>query len=52
VLLVPPAGVPGVVAAELSRLAPGRIVVLGGPGAVPDAVLAELVPYAGVPADG
>ena len=33
-------------AAELARLKPGRIIVLGGPGVVSDAVKAALVPYA------
>ncbi|MGZ3586465.1 MAG: cell wall-binding repeat-containing protein [Candidatus Limnocylindrales bacterium] len=39
-------GLPAATATELARLKPGRIVVLGGPGAVPDAVKAKLVPYA------
>lgn len=41
-LLVPSDDVPEVVAAELRRLAPGRITVLGGPAAIGDGVLAEL----------
>jgi putative cell wall-binding protein len=39
-------GLPGSTAAELARLKPGRIVVLGGPGAVPESVRAALAPYA------
>jgi putative cell wall-binding protein len=42
ILLVADDGVPDVVAEELARLAPERIVVLGGPGAVPEAVVAQL----------
>jgi glucose/arabinose dehydrogenase len=42
VLLVEPTAVPPVVAAELDRLKPGRIVVLGGPSAVADAVVDQL----------
>jgi putative cell wall-binding protein len=41
-LLTQTDGLPSATAAELERLAPGRIVVLGGPGAVSDAVVAEL----------
>ncbi|MPV87614.1 hypothetical protein GB882_02955, partial [Georgenia ruanii] len=41
VLLVTPDGVPAAVRTELTRLAPQRVVVLGGPGAVSDAVLAQ-----------
>ncbi|MFD1507268.1 cell wall-binding repeat-containing protein [Georgenia yuyongxinii] len=46
VLLTAPTGVPPSLAAELARLRPGRIVVLGGTGVVPGPVaqtLAELV---------
>jgi putative cell wall-binding protein/spore germination protein YaaH len=46
ILLVTPAGVPAATAAELARLRPRRIVVLGGPGAVGDAVVAGLGPFA------
>lgn len=46
VLLVPPDGVPDVVARELSRLRPSRIVVLGGSVAVSDGVLAALEVFA------
>ena len=43
VVLVPPAGpLPETVRAELHRLAPGEVVVLGGTGALPDAVLRSL----------
>ena len=45
-LLVQPNRLPAVTAAELGRLRPGRIVVLGGTGAVNDGVLAALQPYA------
>jgi putative cell wall-binding protein len=41
-LLVEPDRVPAVVAAELARLAPTRVVVLGGPEAVSDAVVRTL----------
>lgn len=41
-LLVPPTGVPAVVAAEIVRLAPDRIVAVGGPAVLPDAVVSEL----------
>jgi hypothetical protein len=37
--------IPPVVAAELRRLDPSRIVVLGGRGAVSDTVLAALTTY-------
>ncbi|MEK6721257.1 MAG: cell wall-binding repeat-containing protein [Chloroflexota bacterium] len=46
VLLVRPDEIPAVVAAELSRLAPARIIVLGGTGAVSDAVVAALATFA------
>lgn len=41
-LLVRPTSLPPGLAEELTRLAPGRIVVQGGPGAVSDAVVTEL----------
>ncbi|HEX2222043.1 MAG TPA: cell wall-binding repeat-containing protein [Candidatus Limnocylindria bacterium] len=44
-LLVRYGGVPAATANELGRLRPGRIVVVGGPGTVSDAVLAELARY-------
>lgn len=47
VLLVERDAVPAATAAELERLRPGHIVVLGGPAAVSDAVVAALAPYAG-----
>jgi putative cell wall-binding protein len=46
VLLVDTNSLPGVIAAELRRLRPGRIVVLGGPATISDAVFAELKTYA------
>jgi len=46
VLLTTPTSLPDVTAAELGRLRPQRIVVLGGLGAVSDAVLARLAGYA------
>jgi len=46
ILLTAPDGIPGDTAAELSRLRPGRIVVLGGPGVVSDGVAAGLAGYA------
>jgi putative cell wall-binding protein len=45
-LLVRPDGVPAVVATELKRLKPGRIVVLGGIGAVSAATMTALGTYA------
>ncbi len=45
VLLVRPDAVPAAVAAELRRLAPGRIVVLGGSTAVSDGVVRSLQAY-------
>lgn len=45
VLLTAPDSLPGVVGRELDRLRPGRIVVVGGPGAVSDAVVAALRAY-------
>ena len=46
VLLTTPTSIPADTAAELARLAPGRIVVLGGSGVVSDAVAAQLAAYA------
>jgi putative cell wall-binding protein len=46
VLLVGPSSVPPETAAELERLQPGRIVVVGGSSVVPDAVVNELAAYA------
>ncbi|GAB2464928.1 hypothetical protein GCM10007967_19050 [Xylanimonas ulmi] len=45
-LLVRSDSVPSVVAQELARLRPGRIVVLGGSGAVSDSVAGLLLRYA------
>lgn len=45
VLLVAPSAIPGATADELIRLRPGRIVVVGGVGAVNGAVLAALDAY-------
>lgn len=45
VLLVTPTSVPSVVASELSRLKPSRIVILGGTGAVSPAVATRLDAY-------
>jgi putative cell wall-binding protein len=42
VLLTDPDGLPGVVAAEVTRLRPSRIVVVGGTAAVSDTVFAQL----------
>jgi hypothetical protein len=47
ILLVPGTSIPAVVAAELTRLKPARIVVLGGTGVVSDGVKAALVAYVG-----
>ncbi|QDO87485.1 hypothetical protein FNH13_03320 [Ornithinimicrobium ciconiae] len=46
VLLVKPDGVPAVTATELERLAPGKVVVLGGTAAVSDAVMAQVGTHA------
>jgi subtilisin family serine protease len=46
ILLVTRAGIPAPTAAELSRLRPGAIVVLGGAGVIGDAVAAALRGYA------
>lgn len=48
VLLTPKQALPSTVAAEVERLAPERIVVLGGAGAVSDDVTAALARYAPV----
>jgi LAS superfamily LD-carboxypeptidase LdcB/putative cell wall-binding protein len=45
ILLVTADGIPHSTAAELARLRPGRIVVLGGTGVVSDAVMAALDAY-------
>jgi putative cell wall-binding protein len=42
VLLVTKTGIPAPTAAQLARLKPARIIVVGGPGAVSDGVLASL----------
>lgn len=46
ILLTAPTALPAPTAAELVRLHPGRIVVLGGPSAVSDAVVDQLRGYA------
>lgn len=46
ILLTAPDAIPGETAAELSRLRPGRIVVLGGPATVSDGVANALRAYA------
>ncbi|HEU5324384.1 MAG TPA: cell wall-binding repeat-containing protein [Candidatus Limnocylindria bacterium] len=46
VLLVTPGGVPASTAAELARLRPSAIKVVGGAGVIGDGVLAALRPYA------
>ena len=51
VLLTKATGLPGVIAAELDRLNPQRIVVLGGPGAVSDTVKLRLAAYTDGPVD-
>jgi putative cell wall-binding protein/beta-lactamase superfamily II metal-dependent hydrolase len=45
VLPVAKASIPSAIRSELSRLDPARIVILGGPGAVSDAVATELQSY-------
>ena len=45
VLLVTSSHIPGPTATELARLRPGRIVVVGGAGAISEGVLAALRPY-------
>ncbi len=47
ILLVKPTSVPGSTAAELSRLSPDEIVVMGGSGVISDAVVNQLKAYAG-----
>ncbi|WP_179691872.1 cell wall-binding repeat-containing protein, partial [Salinibacterium xinjiangense] len=47
VLLSPPEGIPSVIQAELTRLKPGRIVVLGGTNAMSDNVLRALAASTG-----
>ncbi len=47
ILLVSPTSVPAATRAELTRLGPGRVVVLGGAAAVSDAVLVELASFGG-----
>ncbi len=51
VLLTPAAALPDVVAAELTRLTPHRLVVVGGASAVSDAVLAAAATATGVTPD-
>jgi glucose/arabinose dehydrogenase/putative cell wall-binding protein len=50
-LLVTQTSVPSATAAELSRLAPGRIRVLGGSGVISDGVVAQLDAYTSGPVD-
>jgi putative cell wall-binding protein len=45
ILLVTRTEIPAATRAELTRLQPGRIVVLGGPGVISDAVAAALQPF-------
>ncbi len=45
VLLSQPSALPGVIGEELKRLAPGRIVILGGPGAINESVASALGQY-------
>lgn len=45
-LLVPGKSLPASIAAELTRLTPTSIVVIGGPASVSDAVVTQLAPYA------
>ena len=46
ILLVEPTSIPAATAAELTRLKPGRIVVLGGSGVVSNGVASALAAYA------
>ena len=46
ILLTTPTALPADTIAELARLAPARIVILGGSGVVSDAVAAQLAPFA------
>ncbi|HXX61723.1 MAG TPA: cell wall-binding repeat-containing protein [Candidatus Sulfotelmatobacter sp.] len=48
-LLTQPGGLPVIVATELARLEPRRVVVLGGTSAVSDAVVAQLRGYLALP---
>lgn len=48
ILLTSPTSLPAATATELARLRPSRIIVLGGPSAVSDAVVAQLSGYASV----
>ncbi len=50
-LLAPPTGVPAGVLAEVTRLAPDRITVLGGTGVMSPAIQAQLTPPPPTPAD-
>lgn len=45
ILLVSPSSIPGATAAELNRLRPGRIVILGGTAVVTDGVAGQLAAY-------
>ena len=45
VLLTLPGGVPAATLAELNRLRPRRLILLGGPGVVSDAVVHQVSPY-------
>ncbi|MHB8671526.1 MAG: cell wall-binding repeat-containing protein, partial [Acidimicrobiales bacterium] len=45
ILLTTPGSLPGTTVTELQRLKPGRIVVLGGPDVVSDAVASQLAQY-------
>lgn len=47
VLLVTPTSIPAATSAELTRLAPGRITVVGGPAAISASVVTALGPFAG-----
>jgi cell wall-associated protease len=49
ILLVNPTSIPSATRAELTRLEPHRIVILGGPAAVSSSVEAALAPYATLP---
>jgi putative cell wall-binding protein len=42
ILPIAPGGIPAPIRSELTRLQPGRIVILGGPGAVSQAIATEL----------
>ncbi|WP_349903878.1 cell wall-binding repeat-containing protein, partial [Parafrigoribacterium humi] len=45
VLLVTPSGIPASIRAELVRLKPSRIVVVGGPASITDALYQEFLSY-------